>query len=170
MFDGPRRIGDQLRGDLLRRLRVEPLGAVDQLELAPLLLRVGLELRLLDLDLVLEELARALHREPLAERHRARAGQEPGESGDQDRAPGELGAGDAHDQREVRHQPVVGAEHRGAQGVAARRAMAPLELGEGAALHAAGALRRDHRRGVCACERSSPASAGAAAIPGVPAA
>ncbi len=44
---------------------------------------------------------------------------------------GQLGARDAHDEAEVRHEAVVGAQHRGAQGVAAQADAPSLGAREG---------------------------------------
>ncbi len=48
-------------------------------------------------------------------------------------AAGKLGAGDTHHQAQVGDEPVIGAEHRRAQRIAAAGAMPALELGERAA-------------------------------------
>ncbi len=117
-------------------------GLVDQRQFGSFFLRVGLDLGALDGDLLFIEFARALHREPLAERHRAGAGQEAGEAGDQDLVVGQRGAGDAHDQAHVGDKAVVGAQHGRAQGVAAAGLMAALQLGDGAALQPAGKRAR----------------------------
>ena len=98
----------------------------DQRELV--LLRFG---RLLDLLALLvqlhrRQLASIRDGEPLAERHRARAGDQTGNARQQDRARRRARARDAHHQTEVRHQPVVGAEHCGAQVVARGVAMPRL--------------------------------------------
>jgi hypothetical protein len=70
-------------------------------------------------------------------------GQQPGDAGDQDVAAGHVRAGHGHDQAEVRTKAVVDAEHGRAQGVAADRAMAPLQAHERTAGHALVALARD---------------------------
>ena len=66
-------VGDDARRERLRLRAAQPLGAIDQRQLAPLLLRVGLQLFLLQRDLPLEQLALRHHRDELARAHRERA-------------------------------------------------------------------------------------------------
>ncbi len=110
--------------------------------------------RLLDLFALLRqlhgcELARIRDGEPLAERHRARAGHEPGSTGQQDRASRRACAGDPHHQAEVRYEPVVRAEHGGAQVVARGAAMPRLRAADLAAHCAPAALRSCNRLDDC---------------------
>ena len=61
----------------------------------------GVNLLRFDAHLPLVELARALHRDPLADRHGARACDQAGETGYEDGGAGELRTGDARDEREI---------------------------------------------------------------------
>ena len=81
--------------------------------------------------------------------------------GDEDRAAGELGAGDAHDEAEVRDESVVGAQHGGAQRVAAEADAPPLGARERLGGPARGRARAQvlSRR---ACARSSSRSSSGA--------
>src|SRR6185503_3625686 len=108
--------GERARLRLGRALRL-----VDERELLLLFLGCRDELLALDGDLPRVELARALHREPLAERHRERSRQKARQSRDRDRARITTRAGNPHHQAEVRHKPVVDAEHGGPKRVAAGR-------------------------------------------------
>jgi len=101
-----------------------PLRLVDQRELALLGLR-----RLLDLfgfarDLRRRELPGIRHRQPFADRHRARSSDQSRQPDQQDDLVRRAGAGNAHDQAKVRHEPVVRAEHRRPQ-VVSRSAPMP---------------------------------------------
>ena len=87
------------------------------------------ELVALDADLALVELARALHRYPLAQGHRERAGEEAGHARHEDLALAHAGARHAHHEAVDRQEPVVGAEGARPQGVAAR-AVPALEAGD----------------------------------------
>jgi hypothetical protein len=89
------------------------------------------------------QLARTLDRQPLSQRHRDGSGQETGQAGEQDGVPLHLGAGNAHHQAEVGDQPVVRAQDRRPQGVAARRAMAALQPGESGAWQPGGGRAGD---------------------------
>jgi hypothetical protein len=124
-------------------LAAEALGLVDEREFLLLLLgRLG-ELVALDRDLSLGEFPGALHREPLAHCHRARAGQGAREAGDEDRLVGRVRAGHAHHQAQHRDEAVVGAQHGGAQGVAPDGAVPALEAREQPPLHPGAAGVRD---------------------------
>ena len=112
-------VGEQSLRHLARGVRRNALGLVDQSQLRDLLLGDLVQLALLDLKLIGIEFARALHRQPLAQRHRKRAGQQPGDAGQQDRLGPHAGARHAHHQAEDRDQAVVGAQDAGAQRVAA---------------------------------------------------
>ncbi len=95
--------------------------------------------------LVLVQLARALHRQPLAQGHGEGPGEQAGHAGDEDVVGGQFGAGHAHDQAEVGDQPVVGAEDGGAQGVAAHGAVAALQTRDQRPLRPGGARARQLR-------------------------
>ena len=123
-------VAEQPLGERLGLVLRQALGLVDQDQLLLLLLGRLLELGRLGVDLPLVELARAVDRQPLAHGHRAGAGDQTGDAGEQDGVRRRRGAGDPHHQAEVGDQAVVGAEHRGAQRVAAGAAMAPLEHGD----------------------------------------
>ncbi len=109
------RILHQARRDLARILLRESLGAVDVGQL--LFLDIGHDAQLfaLDRDLVLEQLALALHADVLAGAHRERTGHETGDAGEHDQMVVGGRPGDAHHERQVAHQAVVGAEDGGAQ-------------------------------------------------------
>src|SRR6185437_15271875 len=66
-----------------------------------------------------------------------RTAEKTGEAGGEDSRRREIGADHAHDEAEIRDQPVIGAEHGGTQRVAADAAVPPLDAGEDAAGHAA---------------------------------
>ncbi len=122
-----------------RLLFGQALGLVDQGEFFRLLLGRGSQFLLLDGDLALVEFAAALDAEPLAHGHRAGAGQQTGQPGDQHRVAAEvhagLGAGHAHDQAHVGAEAVVGAQDGCAKGISTHRAVATFEPGDCAALH-----------------------------------
>ena len=129
-------VADQFVGEFARCVFGQPFRLVDQLEFFFFLGGDVLQFALLDADLVVVEFARALHRNPLAQRHRSRARHQPGQARDQDRVTGLLRPGDAHNQAEIGEQAVVRAEDGGAQGVPGDGAMATFETGDGAAAHA----------------------------------
>jgi hypothetical protein len=98
---------------------------------------------------------------PFSERHRGRAGDQTGNARQQNRSRRGARAGHAHYEAEVRDEPVVRAEHRGAQIVArgvavpglgaadvvAQRACAPIRPGDGFDDRSMTALfRRDRQR------------------------
>ena len=76
-------------------------------------------------------LARGVDRQPLAERHRAGAGQRPARPVTRIARWRHGGSGNAHHQAEVRDQPVIGAKHGGAQRVAAEAPVPALEAAPG---------------------------------------
>ena len=88
----------------------EALGHVQGGQLALLLVGHRLELGALELDLALEQLALALHRDVLARGHRERAREQARDPGQQDEVRLARGARDAHHQRQVGHQAVRDAE------------------------------------------------------------
>ncbi len=87
------------------------------------------ELVSLGRDLALGRFAGGVDREPFAERHRKGTGQESGETGDEDRMRCQVGSGDSHDEAHIRDEPVIGAEDRSAQRVAAHPAVPALQSG-----------------------------------------
>ena len=92
-------------------LLAEPALRVDPSQDRAFLVRDLAELLALERDLVVEQLALALHRDVFADAHAERARQEAGDPRQQDETGIGGGGSDAHDQGEVRHQAVVGAEH-----------------------------------------------------------
>jgi hypothetical protein len=130
-----------------RRPPREALGTVDLGQLALLLLGHDPHLLALDGDLALEELALALHADVLAGGHREGTGKEAGDAGEDDELVVGDRTGNAHDQREVAHQPVVGAEDGGAQRARLAAAVPCLLAHVGV-----GGLACGPRRG-CGCRR-----------------
>lgn len=116
----------------------QTFGLVDQSELLGLLFWECGELVGFESQLPPGLLPGALHRDPLAHGHGPGAGEQAGEAGDDDGVLGEAGAGDAHHQGEVGHEPVVSTEHGGAQGVAADGAVPALQPRDRVAGHARG--------------------------------
>ena len=103
----------------------------------------------LELELALEQLGLHPHRVVLPRRHRDGAGDEPGEAGHAHDAGAGIGAGDAEDEADVRHQAVGHAEHRGAGGTALHVAVVV------AGWSGAPAGRRPCRRSVRGCSAST---------------
>jgi hypothetical protein len=103
---------------------VQPLLLVDQSQLGLLGIRVRRDVPPLDGELALAELPTRLDGDPFAHRHRAGAGDQAGDTGDQDVLRRDARTGDAHHEAGVRHEAVVDAQHRGTQCVAARGATA----------------------------------------------
>ena len=99
---------------------------VERSQLRSLCLRIEVELAPLDFELVFFVLARALHGDPLAERHRACPREQSREPGDEYRRARQLGSCDSHDQAEVRKQAVVRAEYRRTERVCHSEPMALL--------------------------------------------
>ena len=130
---------------------MEALLLVDERQLGPLRLRVGLDVRPLDRELSLAELPARLDGDPLAHRHRAGAGDQSGDAGDQDVARRDARARDAHHEARVGHEAVVHAEDRRAERVPAGRSPA-LE-----------ARQRGHRSARRACRRRASRARGHAA-------
>ena len=116
-------VGGQARGFL-----GEALGLVDEHELGALLLGVHLQLLALDLDLAVEGLAAAEDADPLAESHADGARKQPGDAGEGDELASRVGAGDAHNEAEVRDKAIIRAEDGGAEGVPRGAAVTPLDL------------------------------------------
>src|SRR5437870_2473771 len=115
--------------------RGEAFGLVDQFELLTLALGILGKFARLDPDLALRELARAGHRDPLPERHRARASEQARQARDEDQLRVGGGSGHAHDQAQVRAETVVRPEDRRPQRVPTHGTMAALEPAEKAPLH-----------------------------------
>ena len=76
------------------------------------------------------QLAGALDRKPLPDGHRQRAGEHPGEAGDQDGVAALRRPGHAHGDAQVRDEAVVGAQDGRPQLIAAAAAMAALDAGD----------------------------------------
>ena len=121
------RILHQLRGDLARGVGSNAPRHVDVRELDRLGVRVPCELTALDGELALEQLALGLHRHVLARSHRERTRDQTGNPcGPHDRRR-RARAGDAEDQRHVRHEAVADAEHGGPSDAAGDAAMVMLD-------------------------------------------
>jgi hypothetical protein len=123
------------------------LALVDQDQLLLLLLGRLAQLVGLGRDLLLVQLARTGNRQPLAHRHRAGARHQAGKARQHQRAFRRGRTRNAHHQAEVGHQPVIGAQHRRPQCVAAT-AMAALEHRQLRAAQPALARDRAHDAGV----------------------
>src|SRR5262249_7221843 len=141
--DGGPSIGQETPGHRFGLVRAQPLGLVDQLQLLAFALGILLELARLDADLALRELARARDRHPLAEGHRARSRQKPGQPGDEDAVAVDRRAGHPHDQAEIRAESIVGSQDRCSQRVAPDRSMPALEAPEEAPMQAAWLVRHE---------------------------
>jgi hypothetical protein len=108
----------------------EAFGLVNQRKLLLFFFQHLLKLVGLGLDLPLVGLAGRADRQPFAERHRAGACQQARQTGDEDCVRREIGAGHAHHEAQIRTEPVIGAQHRGAQGITAESAMPALQAGD----------------------------------------
>ncbi len=104
-------VGHDLGRQRRRRLAIDALRPVDELELLLLLLGLVAQLGGLHGDLALEEVALAGDADVLAGRHAERAGQQAGESGEEHGAVVRGGPGEAHDERGVGDQSVADPEH-----------------------------------------------------------
>ena len=105
--------GGSLRIRLRHTLRLE-----DQSEFVLLGERRLFELLRFACDLCLRQLAGIGHGEPLAQCHRTCPRRQSGKTGQKHRGMRAAGAGDTHDQAEIGHQSIVGAQHRGPQAIA----------------------------------------------------
>ena len=147
------------RGLLARLLLVHAAGAVDERELV----RVDVEV---DERLAggrvgggcLEQLALRPHRHVLARAHRERAGEEARDAGEEHDGGGHAGRADAEHEREVRDEPVVGAEHGRAEGAGETASPARREPAHDLAVDA---LVGRHRRGGIGVARVRRAGLGA---------
>ena len=151
-------VAHHVRGDVPRLVLRNAFCLEDQRELVLLGLRRLLDLLRLARELRCGKLARIGDRQPLAERHRARARDQAREPGEQDGVVRRTCTGDTHQQAEIGHEAVVRAEHGRTQVVARSAAMPRLgarDVGTG----------RDARRargapGDCLHDRRVPALLG----------
>ncbi len=97
-----------------RRARSGPMPwlLVHRRQLGRLLLGVEAQLAALDVELALDQVVLGRHRHPLAGGHRDPAGHGAGQPGQPHHADGDARAGEPEQQRDVRHEPVAGTEHR----------------------------------------------------------
>src|SRR5262249_28753534 len=116
-------------GELTGAVGIDPTRLIDLRELDRLDMRIAVQLAALDIELTLQELVLRLHRDVLTGGHRDGARDETGESGEPHDPGAGIGAGDAEDQRDVRHQAVADAEHRGSSAAAANVTMMMLRTG-----------------------------------------
>ena len=132
-------------GDELLRQRTglvfgKAFGLIDQGEFFHFLFRGVLEFGLFDAHLLLGQFARRLHGKPFAHRHGAGPSEHSRDARQRHGLRAGRGvrhaAGDAHDQRQCGNQAVVGAQHGGAQGVAADGAMPAFQARQHSAGHA----------------------------------
>ena len=93
------------------------------------------------------------------QRHRAGTGEEARQASDKDRVRPKVRAGHAHDEAQIGAQPVIGAEHRSAQRIAAQGAMSALQSRNRCAAERAWRRRRQRldNAGVRALGRGQPA-------------
>jgi hypothetical protein len=114
------RVHGKLARDLVSQLRVHAARLVHCSQLNLFVGRVVLEFVAFLVDLGVDQLVLRGHRHELARGHRRRAGRQPGQAGEHDRAMRAAAAADSGDQRNVGDQAVHGAEDRRAQPSAGR--------------------------------------------------
>src|SRR6266568_3339386 len=119
---------DNTLGHLLCGFLVKAFGLVDKRQFLLLFFWDRSQFLSLDLDLAHIQFARALHREPLPNGHRKRAGERTSQASEQDGMPGQVSSGHAHHQAEIGGKTIAGSQHCCPQGIAtAGTAVTPLE-------------------------------------------
>jgi hypothetical protein len=108
--DGILRLLEDHLDDPLRLLLREAALAVDPGEDGPLLVTCLADLLALECDLVVEQLPLALDGDELAHRHAECPGEETGDAREHDDRRSRPGARDAHDEGQVRDEPVIAPE------------------------------------------------------------
>jgi hypothetical protein len=122
-------LGGDLARDLGGEFRPQALALVHEGELAELLFGVAVELAALDGDLGLGQLALRRHGRELTGGHRAGAGDDAREAGEDHRVGGGAAAHHTGDEGEVRDEPVHHAEGGGAEPAAGHIAVRAVQLG-----------------------------------------